>query len=574
MTYPALKRWLVRVTTEAFLKSIRGNLKSNEQILKDCPTVSTSGTVRAAIMDVVRRILAKRTGDFEPLKDTWRMVGRLSLALLDGNYMAFESFNGMLTANRNALKEERKKMLPKGSWKAIVDWTFDKTQDTVGLNLTAEQHELTKKNQKISVAHKNKNQVVIKAEAVHDLAFGLAKQVLAAKKPNLHANIISLQLAVGTRKLEILTPKISTFAIDPQNAENVIQTGVGKSMLTKANRELIDDDETGELEIEKRVIHKHVLGMTPPEFLELLSKTRAEIKERLRQNGQTFKTVTNAHLGNNYGKPVNDLVGQLFDKFGLPKGLPRSTHTLRKIHANYIYEIYAPKGESLSSFLTRYLGHSDLGISQATTHYTTIAIETDVALEKKASAELLENRLRIANADAEIGDLKKKVEELTSGAPITREVCIETGQSKLTQSTDDKFKLIDEAIAAGNGTYTKLQKLGFSAYMIAKHAKARRAAAEEAEAKADTPAANLRPKKKGKAAAPFEDIPHFTKGSTVAEALDWLLVHGYLASVRALTLLRPPNGSPALGFPDSKKLRVEHRAWATANGVKNGKKVN
>lgn len=549
-----LRTWLTRVTTPAQLQSIREGKADVDALIKGAPTKKER--IVAAIKDVVAMILAPAKGDFELLKDDWRAVGKLSLALLDGEYMTINTYSGMLTSNRNQLRRYRK-----GD---DVEFTFDKKQNTIGLNLTQAQDELIQTRKRDLVKFKNANRVIVEASAVEQMM----KDLVDRKHKTIHHKIIACQLAVGARKIEILQPSISQFSLNPANNAEIIQVGVAK-MLSRKEREKEqnlqdgkDDDPDSEVVPTRRTVKKHVFGMLPKQFLELLAETRAEIGEK-----HDLDTISNVQLGNNYNQPVNNAIKTLFDKHNMPEALDRKTHMLRKLWANITHALYAPKKQSLMSYLTEHLGHSTESISSAALHYSTIAIETGDVLTENTSATLLENQRRVHEAQQEIADLKKQVEEMKTGAPITREVCIETGKSRLTQSTDDKFALIDAAIASGNGTYTKLQKLGFSTYLISKYKKKRAQEAAEAAAAANVPAANLRPKKKTiKTAAPAPK-PMKKRGKatpTVAQAGEWLLKDRGKAAFSDFY---------ELGF-SSKKIREEIRVWQASQGLVEGKPVD
>jgi integrase len=223
---------------------------------------------------------------------------------------------------------------------------------------TEEEFKKNKKSADKKVQLRNQEQLVVTLPEVAALMAKLkARQNLAAK-------IASVILATGSRLIEIISGDVAKFK-KVRVRGCIQQTGTAKNKTDKI-----------------RKITKPVYGMTVAEVLQLISEIREETAD---------PNVSNRELTNTYNARVNAIIAQTTKGFNWDNRI-KSSHNLRALHVNTSYKLFAPKNESLISYLGRILGHDVAeSLSNCATSYSWIKVRKG---NKQHAAQSNDDNLR------------------------------------------------------------------------------------------------------------------------------------------------------------------------------------
>lgn len=418
----SLAKTFETLATKASIKQIVDGEIDASDIMEKLPTSKT--TYNAGIVDIFTSKI--NTVSLSDYKKIIKAVSKITDAIMKAGVISLNTKAKLYTDVRKTVKEASRVKLLKGV-----------------LSMTTQEANLRKERQQARVKEMNKRQIGIEDKTVENMI----RKLMAKDNKSLADKIILAQLSLGTRLIEILNKNVSTFKKDPSNVTEIIQTGVAKSR-----------PKHDEIETEKRSVTKPTIVITPSEFMSLIEQIRAVTDKD--------SSKTNAQITNKYSARVNTEVKKIFKVNKIPKEL-KSSHALRKIWANYSWKHNAPKGESLVSWISEKLGHDPDFISDSANYYSTIDIETaSVLTEHQASEVSLAKRTAVANRD-EINILKDEIKVLVENIPApSTEPRIEKDMT-----TKEKFKFIEDLMAQGITSYTKLQKFGVTTYMLSMYKK-------------------------------------------------------------------------------------------------------
>ena len=202
------------------------------------------------------------------------------------------------------------------------------------------------------VDEKNSNQLVLDDKKVEDFI----RLVATKSKPDVIDKIILLQVVSGGRSIEILSSDVAEYEEVPGEPDSIKQIGVAKAK-----------------GVEKSII-KPILIITAPRFMAVLKEVRANIKD--------VSELSNTELTNRYNARLNERIQMYLKKVGIPEHKElKSTHGLRRLYINYAFKNRSRRGQSLASFIKKYLGHDGFN---ATANYSILIDSASVLTENQA----------------------------------------------------------------------------------------------------------------------------------------------------------------------------------------------
>jgi len=210
------------------------------------------------------------------------------------------------------------------------------------------------------------------------------RRVVQLISDNIHANewwkiAFALELASGSRKIELLSTKVSTFA--KVVASDIIKAhGVTGKMYEWIRQNGVAKQYDGDRN--DREIVKPLLVITATQFL--------AARQRLVQVvGSDVNTMTNAALTSKYNAK---LVKMVKEKFPIADDTRTQvgSHFLREVYGNATYEVVDRLPTSRSAWLAQVLGHSGKSLLTAVS-YQGVNIVTSVPLADFKYKEKLDN---------------------------------------------------------------------------------------------------------------------------------------------------------------------------------------
>ena len=174
-----------------------------------------------------------------------------------------------------------------------------------------------------AVARKNENMI--------ELEYSLITKIIAdcSRSPKFANKMIALELASGSRKVELLSVKVARFNPSTENPNWIEQDGVAKNKGAERN------------------IDKPLLVLSNEQFLSLLDEVRTEVGDDV--------NLSNPELSTKYGDVINKRVKKLFPAAYVIRGRLGS-HFLREIYANTSYHVFNHKPMPLTTWIAKFLG--------------------------------------------------------------------------------------------------------------------------------------------------------------------------------------------------------------------------
>jgi integrase len=205
------------------------------------------------------------------------------------------------------------------------------------MSMTKEEAHSLKKVSELRVVNKNESLVNIYTNNVQRLAD------LVRNSKRFEDRIILMQLASGSRFIEILSKDVSEFEVVENKPNWIKQIGVAKSK-----------------EVQK-TIEKPLLYISGNQFMRKIAKIRVSVE-----------TATNDTLSSKYNNRVNARLRELSTIAGInPSKETNTTHGLRRIYINLAH-LKSGGQSSLQAFIGRYLAHDT--ISTASANYSSIKV--------------------------------------------------------------------------------------------------------------------------------------------------------------------------------------------------------
>jgi len=318
------------------------------------------------------------------------------------------------------------------------DSPFDRIRFKSGLSQQSNIADKKKKS-KDATDFKNKNQLVIPLEAMQTFY----RSIFFKTNKTLLDNVISFQASIGCRLIEVLSSKVSKFEAIEGNL--IRQLGVAKMK--------------GDI-VEKRVIEKPTVNIIDAvDAMPFLEAVRKETKQ--------FENLSNDKLTSKYNQNVNNRIKIYLQNAGIPiTKETSSSHTLRKLYANYTYATRKDNKYTKHQWIKEKLGHAG---DTSTINYNAIEISSDPILNKDSQQIVNEVKIQSNVNTKELNEMKEAISEIKKNvnnpALISKEITF--------TKTEKKFQELDKAVADGATSYDALQKKGFTTYMIAKYKKTR-----------------------------------------------------------------------------------------------------
>ena len=202
-------------------------------------------------------------------------------------------------------------------------------------SMTPEEAKVRQIDSDAKVENRNTNQYNISTTTIDRLLTSLRNKL--NKKFDIITALLIAELCSGSRLIELLSDKF-TYTADTKEGW-VVQSDVAKN-------------KTGT----PRPVIKPIIFLTVAEFLELIGTIRSKMTKK--------PSDTNITLSNRYSKRLSSKIKDL-----LILGLS-SSHDLRRIYANYSYNLFGGN-RSLQSYLKQVLGHDGYA---ATVNYSTVRV--------------------------------------------------------------------------------------------------------------------------------------------------------------------------------------------------------
>lgn len=177
----------------------------------------------------------------------------------------------------------------------------------------------------------------------------LIAMALAANSKEWELKAMAFELAVGARVTELLI--VSSFALDPENKDDIIQTGLMKT------HDVIYS------------IARPVMFMRPEQALKLLNDLRSHLKSRIDKLHSKYgpKEAGN-YLTTFINKKINVHI-KAYETDGRPRAYRITTHDLRRIYANAAFDAYtaANPGQrtNANAYISQVLGHAVTDMASA-----------------------------------------------------------------------------------------------------------------------------------------------------------------------------------------------------------------
>ena len=416
----SLAKKFTAITTDGYLKKIVEKKLSPEEIFDNFKTTKTS--YRAAILDILKtnNINKLPLGQFKILVES---ISKLTDVAQNANLLSLNTKSKLYGEIRALVKEDRRTHL----------------KDFI--RLTKAESNLRAEKQQINVKRDNVQQTNIEDKTIETMI----RNLMAIERKSLTQKIILAQVSLGTRLIEILNKNVSKFKIDPDNTNNIIQSGVAKAK----------GDGT-------RTVDKPTILITPSEFMQLIKEIR-----QVTDADSTKKT--NIEITNKYNARVNTEIKKIFLKNKIPDKL-KSSHSLRKIWVNYSFKHNAPRGTSLVSWISSKLGHDEKFLSQSANHYSTINVETASVLTENQGNSVNEAKRRSIENRDDINEIKKAMKDISKPKQVFVPVQSIKGQNNR-MTLNEKFEFIEKLIKMGYTSYSQFQTKGISTYVLSKYKK-------------------------------------------------------------------------------------------------------
>ncbi len=199
--------------------------------------------------------------------------------------------------------------------------------------------------------------------------------------------MILIAMSIGSRLIEILDKRVSQYRVYPKREGFIEMIGVAKGK---------EED----LEIDKKTkpLKPVLFDIEPKDMVQMIKDVRSKLTS-------ADKKKTREKLSNTYGKGLNKELRRLTENmFEFPKNRPIHFHDLRRIYANYAYDVIGRLGSSsYLGFIKQVLGHATSG---SVKNYSSLKIEHLTSEEDKKAIEKV---LRKAD-ELEVVDEKQQVE--------------------------------------------------------------------------------------------------------------------------------------------------------------------
>ena len=288
-----------------------------------------------------------------------------------------------------------------------------------------------------AVHQKNVNQIEV--EYAH-VAKAIAENMRSSKITDI---MVALELASGSRKIELLHKKMSSFAVVSGQPRWMEQIGVAKQ------KDGLDNTTT---------FTKPLLVMTYSEFATLRDRVVAHVGDDCE--------LSNKQLTGKYNTAIAKRVKQLFPG-ATTKRKGVGSHLLREIYANSTYEVVERPPMSRTAWLAKVLGHQQGSLTVAL-GYQGVCVRTSVPISDFKYKDLLDE------LQARVTALEQPPQEL-AGVSFSDgnggTVAIRKLKRKRVASDEEKRDRVAEAMytlrkAGVAVTNRNVRKMGLSAHCV------------------------------------------------------------------------------------------------------------
>ncbi len=199
--------------------------------------------------------------------------------------------------------------------------------------------------------------------------------------------MILIAMAIGSRLIEILDKRVSQYKVYPKRKGFIEMVGVAKGK-----------EEDLEIDMKTKPLKPVLFDIEPKDMVQMIKDVRSKLTS-------ADKKKTREKLSNTYGKGLNKELRRLTENmFEFPKNRPIHFHDLRRVYANYAYDVIGRLGSSsYLGFIKQVLGHATSG---SVKNYSSLKIEHLTSEEDKKAIEKV---LRKAD-ELEVVDEKQQVE--------------------------------------------------------------------------------------------------------------------------------------------------------------------